>query len=1474
MANSYLFDTTYSASEFDASGTGARNSYRIIIGDKQGTQSSTAATEMELLDPGMNLSWQGDDTMSKTIMGGSLSFTALLNDAQLATVETLMSGTNEGDVFCLFFNSASSSAKPYWYGHLLMESVSIQVMNEKHVVDMQFTDGLGSLRGAKWEDSPGVLYTGFKKLSFYVREIVSKLPAYAAFKDYVENELSQSAVPVTREIAWPDPLTPAGFTYDEQDHKLDNFKVRAETFNKPKKQQNRFRETEAPFDYFTAADVLDDICTTFGATACLFGGYLNLGCRLDIATLKGNFVYDASYDYTSDGDSWTITGQYDAWDNLSADDQYNVLSGASKGYTMPIAQVYVTHEEGGSDDLYADGWFINPDISYVNHDQADSSFGAVAHRPSVFSGSSINSSSTLFNGRADLPRRDKLYDFLPPLGGPTSVDLGFYLYPASPTAYLGFPAKTVNDLEYQSGEEVRLTFGGSAKFFARRALDLDDTDVLRKVHIGSHLIIRVRIQFTTEDGDGYRLSRPVETHAISDGSPDFITIDNVQSYYDTANAEIVSVDKHYFRKLYREMVWLKDDASNYDDDGWFEIMVPHGDNENNGEGYGSTLYPLTQQYGGQVGYAPIGTKIKGEDDGAGVVLEESGDDQTLLQYFREDITFSLPYANEAQTVVLDFEDFYFEMGAQEYEPQTGPREASGATATGTWEGDIPLWKSAEAGGTGSVRYPGSGNHFAQPDYLHFTGMRVTVGDGSESSDLTTKVLGGDGYEIINLGSTRLGSRTGFLNNHATGTVFAREKSGNAEGQFPSGTGRLQDDYKERLQWKGHRHGEGSIADDGTYDSIHRYYGEAYINLFGQAREKYSMTLVSSPNSPAYRTLRNPFEVMKMNTFQTDKGIDEYLMPLKYSWTLNDGVSGEFIKVGQVRDITTITSDEGRPIRGGGAIVGLGTGVDVIQPALESKFVTDAITVDDETGDVTVIAVKTGSQVFNADAISDGTTNKVFTATEQTKLTGIEQSATANQSNAFLKNRINHTGQQSANTISNFASAVNAVTEVAASREVTDTITVTSGVITAISIDADVLDVDSIEVSPNKTFVSSAEQALIIPTAQVANTANTNASNALTKTNLIQSDSGGVTGFTIADNVTVLSTDQVTEDVGRTFKTATEQSKLDKIGFNTGNTVVYNLDTEASKITASKNVTDRIGTTGAGGSTKITTLTTVNGDFDVDDGRLKNGHLTANDDGISAFQTAGGSGTSVNLYHIHQSLLPSNGTCADVGVYADTCSGLRSARKLPDPDSDRSGQTGSKILMVNASGDYLEINDGSANHFLQTDGSGRYAFAAAGASTTFTQVYSQNFFDDISTLKHYLPFKDINEQTTIYQEEAAMLMPFDGRIKSISLKTSSLTGNGSLIVGVSTLPTGSNIFSSQGWTEEETETLAVGSTDDNHTFHFVFDNAKHFDAGDSCVVSLRAATDVTGNGYWYVTTVIEYDTSNNLGSSSTEHETNP
>lgn len=63
---------------------------------------------------------------------------------------------------------------------------------------------------------------------------------------------------------------------------------------------------------------------------------------------------------------------------------------------------------------------------------------------------------------------------------------------------------------------------------------------------------------------------------------------------------------------------------------------------------------------------------------------------------------------------------------------------------------------------------------------------------------------------------------------------------------------------------------------------------------------------------------------------------------------------------------------------------------------------------------------TGTQ--SADTVTDGTTNKAFTATERTKLAGVATGATANSSDATLLGRGNHTGTQAASTVSDFNSA--------------------------------------------------------------------------------------------------------------------------------------------------------------------------------------------------------------------------------------------------------------------------------------------------------------------------------------------------------------------------------------------------------------------------------------------------------------------
>ena len=153
-----------------------------------------------------------------------------------------------------------------------------------------------------------------------------------------------------------------------------------------------------------------------------------------------------------------------------------------------------------------------------------------------------------------------------------------------------------------------------------------------------------------------------------------------------------------------------------------------------------------------------------------------------------------------------------------------------------------------------------------------------------------------------------------------------------------------------------------------------------------------------------------------------------------------------------------------------------------------------------------------------------------------------------------------------------------------------------------------------------------------------------------------------------------------------------------------------------------------------------------------------------------------------------------------------------------------------------------------------------------------QIYQQSFIDDLGTTKHYLPWRDTDEQTTIYQEEAAMIAPYDGRIVSVTMRCSALSGSGNRTIGIHTFGPNASQFTTGNWTEEEVEAVAVESTDDNHVFYFVFDNAKHFESGELVTLSIQDDADLTSSlRYTYISTVVEWDYNNGLGTGTSSAE---
>lgn len=81
------------------------------------------------------------------------------------------------------------------------------------------------------------------------------------------------------------------------------------------------------------------------------------------------------------------------------------------------------------------------------------------------------------------------------------------------------------------------------------------------------------------------------------------------------------------------------------------------------------------------------------------------------------------------------------------------------------------------------------------------------------------------------------------------------------------------------------------------------------------------------------------------------------------------------------------------------------------------------TANDTDANLKARANHTGTQ--SADTITDGTTNKAYTATEKTKLAGVAAGATVNSSDATLLARANHTGTQAISTVSGLQTALDA-----------------------------------------------------------------------------------------------------------------------------------------------------------------------------------------------------------------------------------------------------------------------------------------------------------------------------------------------------------------------------------------------------------------------------------------------------------------
>lgn len=905
MAINTIFEGTYGE-------RGSGGEYTLRIGTLSGDVTPIAASErrFDIYEPGLSIDWKTGREFLSPVVGSALRFTASLREAQLSKWEQLLD-LPEGDVYAFVFNGdgpAFVQSDLMWFGHLLVESCIIKIEQDITHFSCEFTDGLGSLRGVEYRDQDGELYLGQNTTAYYIKEVLSKLPGVQAMAATFTGSISL--------------FNETGFPYYEAETSNGNFykfpvgspvlektRINADTFNIPKKDSNRIRELDVPRQYFNCKDVLEDICLAFGATIALQNGRFQVVCRTTDALFEGTSGMKSNlYLWTpSTGALVSVSDSATSYNigNITKGRYY--LEGATKSRMMPYSEAVLDHEEGGSDSIYVSGLYRNtiPQLWNANTQAIDTIGGA---------------------------RFDRRYDYQTTAAVGEPYDYIWRKYPHNPALYTGFDPQTIDNLELTSGQELRFQFRGHMRAQTPpNAILQTISDPLQAPHVGCTAIIRARIQFTDTDGESYRLSRTVFTHMVTNGVPDYISIDSV-SVWDSYLQLFNDVEREYYRKLYNELEWVHQDDPGYDD-AWYELMVPHGDTVDDGDGWGSTMHALTEQYGSQVGYAPIGTEIQGDISGAGVILQGSNDDGTFLQYFKEDVRFQLP--QNALDENISFESLYVEWGAEEWEWNDGPRRNDGVVGE-------PMWKSASYGNLdGFIKYSGSGAFVKHPEFLYFATTRICAGDGSNTSNILTRVGGGYGYESANLGGTRLGSRLTYFNYHAAGTVF---------GNVRDSATTWSTEYKDKLRWRPHNPEDATYGAGGsvTYDSLHAAVCTEYLQIFGESCEMISGTAISKDGSHI-----GPIGLFEcFTTDQLDGTVSYKLLPIDMSWSLYGGCRFSALVIGKARyaGVEEYIEDK-RPMKGGGRVHDK-PGYGSVSVAFEGAGVQDEI--DGVVGDITDI----------------------------------------------------------------------------------------------------------------------------------------------------------------------------------------------------------------------------------------------------------------------------------------------------------------------------------------------------------------------------------------------------------------------------------------------------------------------------------------------------------------------------------------
>ncbi len=832
-------------------------------------------TEIEILSPGVTISYEGSNLVnySKAMVGSSATLTVMLNEAQRGKLETLLEYP-EGEV-CLNIikNPTGHYAYTEWMGHLMVEQVAIQLKQDRNIVDLVFSCGLSSLKYVDFKDPDGNAFSDRQPLIRQLYRCLKHVPSHKMREAKFSEPGTAWTHLLVKEMGLPRPTTSSGATGDwpyDTKSVLANVSCHSRTFSKSKDNSERHRNLYEEPEFQNCYDVVEDICKTFGASIAMTHGMFTIWDKAsvfnhndDLSRIKffrhNTYYLNGQLQY-QDGRPQIITdvSAQTADVEVPHDPESFTMFGATEGRTLPIKGAIFTHEDVESDVIIAEGLarrrfrWMDPTPGFGSHSQFvqnQLSWQLSANDQYSYGSNRDYGYEYIFDF--------SLYEF----------DGGAQYYPSIrstleadyPTFRVGFPDRATDDIRVEPGQDFTFFVKGDVTL---REPYREDSVPFERICTspGDHHFVKARITVRDTDGTYYRLKRGVTYDQEVANEIDIDIQDSVDFNY--------SGDLKRFK--YEDLNWVEQGEDGYDG-AWYTIAVPHGttaDSDNNRE----NIITQLPSFDGQSTYAGFHLDYDGDDDQV-IASEDTLEPGYLKHHFKERIVFQFP---ETDGVVFDYVKVQWAMQARNFR-------------------GVQLWHSG--GSDFNPTFPSASVPAVHtyPTRLRLESAQIRLGDSPDDGDLRTVSYGGTGFETLNMGASRLGSRNDLLNPQVTGHLIAPIADDEGVLDFNSNDPALNGYGFVNVRWLPFKNEDISEGDPGVFSSLHNLLCSEAVALYGRQRPTFSGRLNSHKKGGSYF---RPYQVLNVHDY--DEFTNYKIMFARMEWNMLNGLTFEGIAIDEDR----------------------------------------------------------------------------------------------------------------------------------------------------------------------------------------------------------------------------------------------------------------------------------------------------------------------------------------------------------------------------------------------------------------------------------------------------------------------------------------------------------------------------------------------------------------------------------------------